>query len=111
MNRSRICTCFISWACCSSWRHASSWVRSRQVAEFCCAESMNNYPVCKRTGNDRLIFKVREGSQAEPSAPAQAGRTVTRERFCRSEEHTSELQSRENLVCRLLLEKKNKEKT
>src|SRR5690606_7137618 len=28
----------------------------------------------------------------------------------RSEEHTSELQSRENLVCRLLLEKKNKEK-
>src|SRR5690606_40883479 len=29
----------------------------------------------------------------------------------RSEEHTSELQSRENLVCRLLLEKKNKIKT
>src|SRR5690606_9269452 len=28
----------------------------------------------------------------------------------RSEEHTSELQSRENLVCRLLLEKKNKSK-
>src|SRR5690606_41575451 len=28
--------------------------------------------------------------------------------FPRSEEHTSELQSRENLVCRLLLEKKKK---
>src|SRR5690606_28713198 len=28
----------------------------------------------------------------------------------RSEEHTSELQSRENLVCRLLLEKKNTRK-
>src|SRR5690606_32779239 len=28
------------------------------------------------------------------------------ERLARSEEHTSELQSRENLVCRLLLEKK-----
>src|SRR5690606_41398261 len=27
----------------------------------------------------------------------------TRTRDCRSEEHTSELQSRENLVCRLLL--------
>src|SRR5436309_7352238 len=27
----------------------------------------------------------------------------------RSEEHTSELQSRENIVCRLLLEKKNRE--
>src|SRR5690606_41342674 len=28
--------------------------------------------------------------------------------FIRSEEHTSELQSRENLVCRLLLEKKKR---
>src|SRR5436309_11071542 len=31
-----------------------------------------------------------------------------RSRSDRSEEHTSELQSRENLVCRLLLEKKKK---
>src|SRR3989475_8588651 len=30
-------------------------------------------------------------------------------RASRSEEHTSELQSQSNLVCRLLLEKKNKE--
>src|SRR5690606_41912089 len=30
--------------------------------------------------------------------------------FLKSEEHTSELQSRENLVCRLLLEKKKKNK-
>src|SRR5712664_4598071 len=30
---------------------------------------------------------------------------------CRSEEHTSELQSRSDLVCRLLLEKKKKKKT
>src|SRR5690606_42148734 len=29
------------------------------------------------------------------------------DQMVRSEEHTSELQSRENLVCRLLLEKKN----
>src|SRR5690606_41526695 len=34
--------------------------------------------------------------------PAAAGQLVA----ARSEEHTSELQSRENLVCRLLLEKK-----
>src|SRR5690606_41237784 len=32
------------------------------------------------------------------------------EEALRSEEHTSELQSRENLVCRLLLEKKKKTK-
>src|SRR5436309_11989403 len=31
------------------------------------------------------------------------------EHLARSEEHTSELQSRENLVCRLLLEKKKKQ--
>src|SRR5690606_39668605 len=31
---------------------------------------------------------------------------VARQQVVRSEEHTSELQSRENLVCRLLLEKK-----
>src|SRR5690606_41673788 len=31
--------------------------------------------------------------------------------FPRSEEHTSELQSRENLVCRLLLEKKKRQQT
>src|SRR5207302_9859951 len=33
--------------------------------------------------------------------------TIVPDRTVRSEEHTSELQSRENLVCRLLLEKKN----
>src|SRR5690606_40443737 len=34
-----------------------------------------------------------------------AGPDLTGGDVCRSEEHTSELQSRENLVCRLLLEK------
>src|SRR5690606_21699219 len=36
------------------------------------------------------------------------GQRLLREGVSRSEEHTSELQSRENLVCRLLLEKKNR---
>src|SRR5690606_40664084 len=41
-------------------------------------------------------------------APARGGWSAgTRRISTRSEEHTSELQSRENLVCRLLLEKKN----
>ena len=34
--------------------------------------------------------------------------SIAVERNHRSEEHTSELQSRRNLVCRLLLEKKKK---
>src|SRR2546429_7134448 len=41
-------------------------------------------------------------------AGAAPGRAFRRE--CRSEEHTSELQSRLHLVCRLLLEKKKKKK-
>src|SRR3712207_8691340 len=39
-------------------------------------------------------------------ASAEDGETAA---LMRSEEHTSELQSRQYLVCRLLLEKKNKE--
>src|SRR2546427_9558908 len=38
--------------------------------------------------------------------PLRQGRGRTRVRYDRSEEHTSELQSQSNLVCRLLLEKK-----
>src|SRR2546430_6721882 len=39
-------------------------------------------------------------------APMATRRKVLLARFFRSEEHTSELQSQSNLVCRLLLEKK-----
>src|SRR5260221_9480374 len=40
-----------------------------------------------------------------PDAPA-PGTVYRRPAICRSEEHTSELQSHSDLVCRLLLEKK-----
>src|SRR5690606_39867549 len=45
------------------------------------------------------------GRTAEPG-PAVSWQRLDLRRVARSEEHTSELQSRENLVCRLLLEKK-----
>src|SRR5690606_41627768 len=51
----------------------------------------------------------RRRSRVPPSCPAcTACSWLAMARSCgrRSEEHTSELQSRENLVCRLLLEKK-----
>src|SRR5690554_6953587 len=41
------------------------------------------------------------------SRPARGGRLAGWRPGARSEEHTSELQSRPHLVCRLLLEKKN----
>src|SRR5690606_40078315 len=51
----------------------------------------------------------RGGPRGHRRRPARVGR---RERAVRrSEEHTSELQSRENLVCRLLLEKKKTKHT
>src|SRR3712207_8511851 len=50
---------------------------------------------------DRAVRAGRAGGQDPRPGRAQA----------RSEEHTSELQSRQYLVCRLLLEKKKKKKT
>src|SRR3712207_7553750 len=47
------------------------------------------------------------GSPCDPGSPRGFGEIVSRpDRDRRSEEHTSELQSRQYLVCRLLLEKK-----
>src|SRR3712207_8986189 len=53
-------------------------------------------------GGDLLLADV-----PGPRAPRRGGRSGPhRRRRARSEEHTSELQSRQYLVCRLLLEKK-----
>src|SRR3712207_7549486 len=47
-------------------------------------------------------FIKRRGAPPLPAPPCGSGAREA----CRSEEHTSELQSRQYLVCRLLLEKK-----
>src|SRR5690606_40406620 len=62
-----------------------------------------------------VLEKIREEERAKLEALRESEQEKTRiaieqERERRSEEHTSELQSRENLVCRLLLEKKKKKK-
>src|SRR3712207_7711292 len=51
----------------------------------------------------------RRGAGRRPTSPAPggAGSEGTSRPLARSEEHTSELQSRQYLVCRLLLEKKH----
>src|SRR5256885_8802191 len=54
-------------------------------------------------GGDRDHLEVDERPYADPSELLHAAHR----RDARSEEHTSELQSPCNLVCRLLLEKKN----
>src|SRR5436309_11302260 len=57
------------------------------------------------------LFRSRCGPQGY-SIPSRSSRLASAcaTAGARSEEHTSELQSRENLVCRLLLEKKKKKK-
>src|SRR5205807_9873554 len=52
---------------------------------------------------DRRVARISERAKRRPSHD----RVGERHRHFRSEEHTSELQSPCNLVCRLLLEKKN----
>src|SRR5688572_31075807 len=49
-----------------------------------------------------------QGNQLEPGRRNHVDLCTDRRRRSRSEEHTSELQSQSNLVCRLLLEKKKK---
>src|SRR5207302_7593381 len=70
--------------------------------------------------HDALPIFLRRGScgagddRARVPHPAPRGGRLScdeaDDRLHRSEEHTSELQSRENLVCRLLLEKKKNKK-
>src|SRR5260221_12394396 len=56
------------------------------------------------------LFRSRVGKQPARNE-RRVGRTETACHESRSEEHTSELQSHSDLVCRLLLEKKKKSDT
>src|SRR5690606_40860873 len=66
--------------------------------------TVRNNPLESSTG--ATSFKAVIGEICISSSRSSLGTHESVE--CRSEEHTSELQSRENLVCRLLLEKKKK---
>src|SRR2546427_3308280 len=60
--------------------------------------------------SDRLVCRpsARDRRLRPPQNRWFSGRTRSGPGAARSEEHTSELQSQSNLVCRLLLEKKKK---
>src|SRR5207244_11377042 len=62
-------------------------------------------PIFRRPARRRLVRRQRPERMA--GGPRPAGRQGASDR---SEEHTSELQSPDHLVCRLLLEKKKKKK-
>src|SRR5690606_41960415 len=72
---------------------------ARASATSCRSPTLNpspRSPTCVYMPSERLSTQ-----SARPSSAKASSRSASR-----SEEHTSELQSRENLVCRLLLEKK-----
>src|SRR5690606_41981924 len=62
-------------------------------------ETMSNHEVGVKTSLFRRRLTANLAAYSYDLHGAQLNKTI------RSEEHTSELQSRENLVCRLLLEK------
>src|SRR3712207_7539382 len=64
--------------------------------------------ILARADCSRRASRPRASRKARNRAPCVALRAGARRAGLRSEEHTSELQSRQYLVCRLLLEKKNK---
>src|SRR5687768_18252214 len=57
------------------------------------------------------VCRRAEGARRTPRGECEPHDPSTSAKAARSEEHTSELQSRLHLVCRLLLEKKNKQNT
>src|SRR2546426_1394144 len=101
----------MSWCCdlCQINRDAAQFHTCREALKQAACQhkqwsqqSDGRVPGCARYGDDA------DGHQSQRQN--KAGATPMAIGICRSEEHTSELQSPCNLVCRLLLEKKKKKK-
>src|SRR3712207_8269831 len=72
---------------------------------------LDSYRLHNEKNHDALIEEfpgVEEALGRLSAAGIEVAVVTSKRRFSRSEEHTSELQSRQYLVCRLLLEKKKK---
>src|SRR2546422_7210642 len=88
----------------SAWRHSSI---ARSTAQSECGELSTGTKISRYTGTSRFrAGRVCEALNRLSSYPGTS--CLPSESHTRSEEHTSELQSRLHLVCRLLLEKKKR---
>src|SRR5690606_40410470 len=106
-------TSLLSFASCGVPRHWLSFPTRRSSDLF---TALSGWRVCSASSTSWMSFPFVRARMLHCEA---AGKSPVRcslldrkpvESPPRSEEHTSELQSRENLVCRLLLEKKNRSK-
>src|SRR5688572_31804312 len=76
---------------------------------------LHSFPTRRSSDLRRFVSHDRRGASSRCTlnsrrpirARGASRRAIFRMSWLRSEEHTSELQSQSNLVCRLLLEKKN----
>src|SRR2546427_5629446 len=71
-----------------------------------CSSDLSFWTAPARTTSPRKRWLRAASKRLSPAQAATAGRISACPNRSRSEEHTSELQSQSNLVCRLLLEKK-----
>src|SRR5699024_11524986 len=94
----------------SSWKMTSpslvtvSPFSNTSVGRFVPTAAMRSLLLCKTSGVKKMFLDT-------TGCDLRKLRIHTATRSSRSEEHTSELQSRFDLVCRLLLEKKNNKQT
>src|SRR2546427_526959 len=128
MNCSTGCTWTIAWwstapstamcaTCAASWP-TPAWKASRSVRCTAWATATSRDRVRRAMPGGRSVFDLRYSRERStstnhdcmddihPIAPDKRAAILS----TRSEEHTSELQSQSNLVCRLLLEKKKTNK-
>src|SRR5438132_4402827 len=89
-------------------RQLRELLKSRTLHRFVCELSLDGMPEYHNRfrGNPKSFAKAMETYQM--LAALQKEEPQASDTFPRSEEHTSELQSHSDLVCRLLLEKKKK---
>src|SRR2546427_7249016 len=90
-----------------------AWARSRDTST---AVTVTNPTRGSRTlavRNAATVWRISSATRSGRRRGREEGtdrRVMSQKARARSEEHTSELQSQSNLVCRLLLEKKKKKK-
>src|SRR5207253_11454520 len=93
--------------------HSFPTRRSSDLSRAQSRADANSYPCSRRfpygsVSTTIVRMPIRSKSARRGKERYSSPRFSTASRIRRSEEHTSELQSRGHLVCRLLLEKKNK---
>src|SRR5688500_20028544 len=102
-----ICIFFSSYDPCSAMIYSLSLHDALPISVTCLTVGADPQAVVRGMADTRVPGRMERGRAAAPTSRWGWSTTRTARRPTRSEEHTSDLQSPCNLVCRLLLAKKN----